>query len=107
MLEKIVKKIHNNSIEDGESEAMRIEYIVLYKDNAIIVNRCETYYSNEYNFGAHEPIETVSNGHCFFKQEASINDYVDLLIEYIHDKRMYQDMYSKRAVNSLTFTHIL
>lgn len=107
MLCRILKKISENSLEDGESEAMRINYIVTYKDGKIIVNRCETFYSNEYNFGAHEPIETVSHGHCFFEEEATIEDYVNLLVEYINEKRYYADAYyGKRVVNSLSFTYL-
>lgn len=90
----------------AESEAIRCFFTLCYHNNKVILNYIEEYITNESYHNIHEPIETKRNTEKILTFSASAEEYINILIDFISNKREYVYNYGERRVNTLHFIPI-
>lgn len=86
----------------AEFKGAKCYFEIYFINNQIIIKLCEEYYINEYRDGS-ETIETGGYSHIVAKISASAIEYADMLVDFIENKELYDEIYGKRRVNSIHF----
>lgn len=90
----------------AESEAIRCFFTVCYQNNKVNLQYIEEYITNESYYNVHEPIETKRSKESILTFSATAEQYINMLIDFISNRREYIYNYGERRVNTLHFIPI-